>query len=197
MRKSLARACLLLVLLLLAAGCERPATRSNWSPIEDANHIATAEALPVELTGSPTQPAETAAPGDATPEVMGTLDASQLPGQLPDSMKGYELYSWQAGEEWNFTLITGTNRNKSFEEIIAPENSYGDDGFLKLSVTGVAELKKVLDLLPSGEDIFWGGMDLGGQVPSGTVYLTLPPQSIVDEVSQYCSELGLHLTSIQ
>ena len=32
-------------------------------------------------------------------------------GQLPHSMKGYELYLWQDNGQWHFTLITGTNRN--------------------------------------------------------------------------------------
>ncbi len=31
-------------------------------------------------------------------------------------MKGYELYSWKEGETWNYTLITATNRLKSFDE---------------------------------------------------------------------------------
>ena len=34
-------------------------------------------------------------------------------------MKGYELYSWKVGTDWNYTLITGTNRPKTFEEVSA------------------------------------------------------------------------------
>jgi hypothetical protein len=37
---------------------------------------------------------------------------------LPGSMKGYELYSWQDKDGWHFTLITGTDRSKTLEEII-------------------------------------------------------------------------------
>jgi hypothetical protein len=195
----------LLVLLILLAGCERPATLSNWSPIEEANQTATAAALPEELaTGAPTHsaPTLTSAPVTtatitATPQMMGTLDVTQLPKTLPDSMKGYDLYSWQVGEEWNFTLITGTNRTKAFDELITPGNTVGPDGFIKVSVTGVAELKKLLKMLPTGEDILWGGMDLGGQVPIGTVYLTLPDQPMIDELATFCNGLGLHLTAIR
>lgn len=48
--------------------------------------------------------------------------ASPSPMRLPHSPKGYELYSWQAGDEWRFTLITGTNRLKRYEEIVSTEN---------------------------------------------------------------------------
>jgi hypothetical protein len=128
---------------------------------------------------------------------MGTLDASELPAQLPDSVKGYDLYSWQSGEPWNFTLVTGTNRMKAFDEIIAPGNIVSADGFIKVSVTGVDELKKLLLLLPAGEDVLWGGMDLGGQVPTGTVYLTLPPQDMIDELIVFCTSKGINLTAIR
>jgi hypothetical protein len=33
-----------------------------------------------------------------------------------ESMKGYELYSWQDGNTWKFSLLTGTNREKSLDE---------------------------------------------------------------------------------
>ena len=33
------------------------------------------------------------------------------------SLKGWELHSWEQGGEWQFTLIEGTNRHKSLEEI--------------------------------------------------------------------------------
>jgi hypothetical protein len=38
-----------------------------------------------------------------------TACSSEPSTMLPHSMKGYELYSWQADEQWHFTLITGTN----------------------------------------------------------------------------------------
>ena len=42
---------------------------------------------------------------------------------LPHSFKGYELYSWQQDNQWNYTLITGTNRDKTVEEIITGNNT--------------------------------------------------------------------------
>lgn len=183
----------LMVVALLLTSCERPATRSDWSPIADSSAApAATETLPATLEA----PVFTPEPTETTAAIESTLDLSTLPTQLPSSMKGYELYSWQVGEEWNFTLVTGTNRSKTFDEIIAPVNTVSPDGFIKLSVSGVENLKKLLALLPSGEQIVWGGMDLGGQVPAGTVYLAFPSAEMLADMKTYCSGLGLTLTSL-
>jgi hypothetical protein len=184
-----------LLLLGLAAACERPATRTNWSPITDAENTATAESLPTALAAEP----EAVETGDVevTPQAIGTLDVSSLPEQFPHSMKGYELFSWQVDGEWYFTLITGTNRMKSFEEIITPGNTVSDDGFIKVSARGIDQLQIMFALLPSGEDVVWSGMDLGGQVPTDTIYLTLPSDEMIEEVKAFCTTLGIHLTAIK
>ena len=56
---------------------------------------------------------------------------------LPSSMKGYELYSWPVEDEWHFTLITGTNRLKTVEEITSGEDVIDPEGWVRISVTGV------------------------------------------------------------
>lgn len=181
----------LLILLTMLAGllsaCERPATISSWRPIETARAFRTQTAAATGVFPTPTVPESTttAEPPLPTP--------SALPSVLPKSAKGYELYSWQNGSDWNFTLITGTNRTKSFDEIIAPGNTLSSDGFVKLSVTGIEEIKIVLSLLPAGEQVFWAGMDLAGQVPSGTVYLTFPAQSVIDDLSRFCAKRKITL----
>ncbi len=111
-----------------------------------------------------------------------------MPTTLPHSMKGYELYSWQQGTDWYFTLFTGTNRSKAFDEIIAPENQVDPAGLIKITVAGLEQVQQVIRLLPAGEVLTWGGMDLTGQVPAGTVYLTYPPQSMIDEIQKTCQE---------
>jgi hypothetical protein len=71
------------------------------------------------------------------------------------------------------------------------------DGFVKISVSGIDDLEKVLQLLPEGQSILWGGMDLGTEAPDGKVYLTFPPASLMSEVSAYCTSLQLTLTSLK
>lgn len=173
---------ILVMMMPVLAACERPATISSWRPIETARAVRTqtAAATAFILTSPTPENTSTAEPPLPTP--------AGLPLALPKSAKGYELYSWQNGSDWNFTLITGTNRTKSFDEIIASGNTLSSDGMVKLSVTGIEEVKKVLSLLPTGEQVFWAGMDLAGQVPSGTVYLTFPEQNVIDDLARFCSK---------
>ena len=183
----------MLALVFFLAGCERLVSSVNMEqPVSE-----TPPAVLGEVGGTASVAAASNGSASDTPEPIGTLDFSTLPVQLPHSIKGYELYSWQTGEIWNFTLITGTNSVKSFEEIITPGNSVTDDGFIKLSVSGEEGVKKLLQLLPSGEAVVWGGMDLGSQAPSGTVYLTFPPQIMMDDLTAFCSNLGITLTSLK
>ena len=60
--------------------------------------------------------------------------------------KGMELYSWKpAGKDWHFSLLIGTNRLKTDEEIRKPEQT----------IVGVKELKKRLAKLAEGENVAW------------------------------------------
>jgi hypothetical protein len=116
-----------------------------------------------------------------------------LPVEFPQSMKGYELYSWRSGKEWYFTLITGSNRLKTIAELTSRENVVEDD-WVKITVARVPDLKATLDRLPAGAHVtWWGERDL----PSGSLIsrarLELPPRPLVEEVRSHCSELGIGL----
>ncbi len=68
-------------------------------------------------------------------------------GQAEKSaFKGMELYSWKTpGEDWRFSLLAGTNRLKTDQEIKDPEQT----------IVGMKELKKRLAKLAKGENVFW------------------------------------------
>ncbi len=187
------KALIITVMILLLAGCVRPATTTDWSPI---NSVKT-QTSSIQTTAQPTHTLKAGeTPQMLTPTPWPTLDLSLLPEELPEGMKGYELFSWLSGGTWNFTLVTGTNRLKSFEELMSPENVYGDQGLVKISVSGVEEIKKVLDRLPAKTEIFWSGMDLTGQVTEGTTYFSYPPQEIVDELTTFCKTKKLNLNNL-
>ena len=112
---------------------------------------------------------------------------------IPHSMKGYELYSWQTKDQWSFTLITGTNRSKTLEEIISDENIMTGEGWVKITVQGVDGIKTVLSQLPSQENIFWNGAPGSSPSQLEEISITLPPQEMIDEVQEYCQRLGLEL----
>jgi len=112
---------------------------------------------------------------------------------LPHSMKGYELYSWSENSQWSFTLVTGTNRVKSLEEIISSENTVTSDGWVRVSVKDVDSIKNILKELPQHEEIFWVGKEWLKQAQIQAGQIALPPQAIIEDIQEYCKQLGLEL----
>ena len=98
---------------------------------------------------------------------------------LPHSAKGYELYSWPAegGQEWVHLLITGTNRLKTYEEIVSAENTLSESGWVRVSATGTEELKALLSQLPDGESVIWIGRDWLEQMGVSGGRIQLPPDA--------------------
>ncbi|MBN1643856.1 MAG: hypothetical protein JW856_03465, partial [Dehalococcoidales bacterium] len=111
--------------------------------------------------------------------------------KLPRSMKGYELYSWEKDSQWHFTLITGTNRTKTIEEITSEEDYVSETGWIKIHVVGVDAVKDVLSRMPEGESVCWCGELHIGQ--TGTDF-KLPPAQITDEIAAYAEQCGLDFT---
>jgi len=109
--------------------------------------------------------------------------------KLPSSMKGYELYSWEEDSQWHFTLITGTNRIKTMEEITIDEDFISETGWVNIHVIGVDKIEEVLSKLPQGESVFWCDELHMGQ--STEANLKLPPEQITHEVREYAQQCGL------
>jgi hypothetical protein len=97
---------------------------------------------------------------------------SEIPASR--SMKGYELYSWQDGGSWQFSLLVGTNRNKTIAEVTAPATR----------LAGVEALKNQLKQLAPGEWV------IVSTVPG----LSLPPEPIVADIRAYCAERSLQFS---
>ena len=113
------------------------------------------------------------------------------PPLLPRSMKGYELYSWPVEDTWHFTLITGTNRNKTLEEVKASDDRWTEDGWVRIHVQGVDAIKALLSRVPEGEWVLWAGPGwAGGNLGEGSD-ITLPPPAIVDALKGHAEGLGL------
>jgi hypothetical protein len=123
------------------------------------------------------------------------LPASNAASPLPRSMKGYELYSWQFDGQWNFVLMTSTNRLKSVDEITKGKDSTGD--FVRLSAHSVEGIKQHLQRLPKNEEIAWIGKRTREQFQAQAGPLSLPPTEIIAEIKAYCKQLGLNLQAAQ
>ena|SRR5438094_5840584 len=94
------------------------------------------------------------------------------------SMKGWELYSWRANGRWYFSLVEGSNREKSIEEITGAK------------IDGLQQLEQKLTLLQVGEEIAWG---TGTHVHTRVKVFAAPPDSIRERVALRCARLGLKL----
>jgi hypothetical protein len=110
-------------------------------------------------------------------------------GILPRSMKGYEIYSWPTDDDWHFTLITGTNRNKTQEEIVSGEDHISEQGWILIHCSGEEELKTALAKIPAGDWVIL----LDGSFVSGGSQLTLPPPEIADRIKAFAREHGLQI----
>lgn len=100
------------------------------------------------------------------------------------SMKGWELRSWVDADDscgaqarsgitrqWCFSLVVGTNREKTIGEVVAPRMS-------------LAALLRKLRELDKGEEIGW--QTDGGVFP-------LPPAAIRNSIEHEARRLGLKL----
>ena len=100
-----------------------------------------------------------------------------LPVPGAEAMKGYELYSWQEESQWYFSVLIGTNREKTLEEIQAP------DARLK----GIEELQPLLESIPAGEYITWLSRES----------LAFPPEEMLKQVQEICKKQDLELGVIK
>ena len=110
--------------------------------------------------------------------------------KIPHEMKGYEMYSWPEGNDWYFSIIVGTNRIKTYEEVI----SNNATGLHLITVTGLDSLKLVLAKFPEEEYITWIGEGWLQRCWGGNYgNLRLPPQNYIDEITQFCTQKKLNL----
>ena len=106
--------------------------------------------------------------------LSGCRTEGQPAATLPaESMKGYELYSWQEGSQWKFSLLIGTNREKTLDEITSTATV----------LDGVDALQPALEVVSPGQTITW----------SAEEPLSVPPEDILNQVEQICKEQGLIL----
>ncbi|UCG83187.1 MAG: hypothetical protein JSW38_13665 [Dehalococcoidia bacterium] len=167
-----------------------------WKPLSlEEPHIVTLE------LGYPSSSFYGGEDPRSNPEVMRALEqANKLiaklsissTDKLPHSLKGYELYSWEEDNQWHFTLITGTNRTKTMEEITSKEDYISETGWVKIHVVGADAIKDVLSRLPENEPVFWCDELYIGQTTG--INLQLPPEQIIDTIEKYAEQHSLDFT---
>ena len=109
------------------------------------------------------------------------IDISNL--EFVQSEKGWELYSWYDGKDWNYSILAGTNRFKTLYEVKGN----------KVRVIGEEKLMAVLKKLPKSDTLTWIGPMWMAAWQTSYGNLDLPPQEIIDKIKQFCTKIGLNL----
>ena len=98
---------------------------------------------------------------DAAPDSAASAVQPGGDQPLPSSLKGYELYAWDEGAVVWFTLVTGTNRNKTLDEITQKNADVRQDGFVLINSSGWDDLQRILSLVPRGTPVVFGQVITG------------------------------------
>lgn len=118
---------------------------------------------------------------------VGLLMALVVSVPAAQAMKGYELYSWKVKGRWHYAVLTGTNRDKSYDEITAKASER----------IGIAALTGALKRLPRGETLVWRSAAHAGVIKPqspGSPVLELPSRHRIERIRAICEKLGLRLT---
>jgi len=104
-----------------------------------------------------------------------SLLLGQASRETKPQMKGMELYSWQVGAAWRFSLLPGTNRSKSVAEVTSR----------KVTIGSVAKLKEKLSQLAPGERVAWLNPD-----SSPFAY---PTPDVACDLVAFCDRLNIKM----
>jgi hypothetical protein len=139
--------------------------------------------------------------GEAPRSNAAIMDSLQASGKLinkinylPSSAKGYELYSWEDNGQWNYTLITGTNRNKTVQEIITGNNTVAADGWVNIHVLGIAAVKELIKRIQPNENVVWWQGPIDPQFPTKFEF---PADEDVTAIKAVASQSGYTLTVLK
>lgn len=101
-------------------------------------------------------------------------DSADLP---EESMKGFELYTWQEDGQWFFALLEGTNRLKTDEEILSSARYLNE----------AQDLQETLKRLSPGQFVTWIALEA----------FPLPDEATISQVEQACRDLELACSVIR
>jgi hypothetical protein len=176
-----------------------------WSPVSSVsfNGITIAQPLNDQTDTVTIQlgyPAQSLFTGADPRNNAAIIDSFQQTGKLtfvqdnmlPHSLDGYEIYSWQQDNQWNYTLITGTDREKTTQEIVTANNTVTADGWVNIHVVGLDALKAVLARVSHSDFISWVSGRPADSAQFGVTF-AVPPADIVTAIKTYADRYGLNL----
>ena len=102
-------------------------------------------------------------------------------------MKGYQLFTWLEKGHWHYSLLPGTNRERTYEEITAPA----------AVIIGTSQFESELKRLAKGAEIFWQS-DAPSRMkkPASGVVVSFkhPSRKRIERIKAVCEKSGIALT---
>jgi hypothetical protein len=123
----------------------------------------------------------------ATVAVLMLIASAAYPQKSPAPMKGYELFSWKENGHWHYSLLAGTNREKTYEEITSKATV----------IVGTANFESELKRLPKGVEVLWrSDAPVGVKRPtsSNATSFKQPSRKRINRIKALCDKLGIKLT---
>lgn len=141
-----------------------------------------------ELGEDSCEPPPTAAMAPADAE-QHTIQPAGDP--LPGSMKGYDLYAWNDGSQTWFTLLPGTNREKTPHEVFAgARDEISDAGNFAVTVAGLEAVGGQLARVARGEYV---AVHTVRYPPGAALEVVATPECLKRRLQQDAATLGLNL----
>jgi hypothetical protein len=110
-------------------------------------------------------------------------------------LKGWELYSWNEKNVWNFSLLPGTNRVKTYSEVTSINTELDENSKITaIRVKGIEAIKLVISKLEEGANITWLGNDwLKRCWRDDSRNLCLPDSSTQADLKSICKDYDVIL----
>jgi hypothetical protein len=159
MNKTIISSTLVALMVSFAASCyessdSNDSGTNNGSQITDAYSEGDAD----EKTNKNAQNTDANSEGDASHNTDNEYIFDLNTVILQRQMKGWELYAWTDDDGVSFTLMAGTNRTKTREEITSDLDILDvDTGWTKIKVDDIDDLETLLSKVPEGDTVVWRG----------------------------------------
>ena len=102
-------------------------------------------------------------------------------------MKGYQLFTWKQKGHWHYSLLPGTNRERTYEEITAAASV----------IVGTPNFEDELKRLPRGSEVLWqSDAPPGIKRPSSGEVISFkqPSRKRIERIKSHCDQLGIKLS---
>jgi hypothetical protein len=111
--------------------------------------------------------------------------------RIPTGGKGWDIAAWQKSDGSHFSLVAGTNRIKSCDEVVADTDNISNGSVFRLAARNLLALKSALARLTPGEYITLCNGDHACADIDSTCSLGTPPTELVQDIQLYVGALGL------